>query len=503
MNEVWSARIPKFEKLPTRIIVEGVDQAGMFRPLRAAIPEAGEMSPAPLPLPIGTDLLADAATRVFGLEERATVTTGSTGSLVMECKAGSAPAGLLVSAGNAYVPREVPMRLLVRSEGEGGFAVAVVDRATGENVWASAEITDAETVLALPSRSWAQKDLPDIRILCPSSSGRIEIRSARLDVPEGGSVPAGAGAWMWNAADALEADGQLEDRLEAGGIDQVYLQLPVAGNSVVHQTDLRALIERLRKRNIDTIAVEGDPEMVSRDGRLHALSRASAISGFIGGSSARQSLAGVQYDIEPYLGGSHVNPEEMWDEWKATIRALADEIGSPVSVVVPFWMQASDAGIRALDDLDGQIAEIVVMAYRTDEISLWQICEPWLAYGADRNRAVRIALENGILEKEWHRTYRRAEKGPLVLEIDVDGTPMVSLGNVSLTMNGEHWWYDLSHEVVIDPRRISFMGDAATMSALAARVAPEFAAWKSFTGFAFHGLDMKAEAAASSRETTK
>lgn len=503
MNEVWSGRIAPFDKPPTRIILEGVDQAGLFRPLRAVIPEASDTPPSHIPLPLERNLLRNVEARAFGIEERVSGSVGATSSLVIECKSGSSPAGLLAGVGNAHLPREVPMRLIVRSKGDAGFTIAVVDRATGEKVLASAELAADEIVLELPTQSWEQVELPDIRILCPETSSRIEIQSARLQVIDGGTVPTGAGTWMWSFADALAANGQLEERLEGDGIDQVYLQLPVAGGSVEHETDIRAFVERLNGRNIDVLAVEGDPEMASGDGRLNALARARAISKFITDAAKKQQLAGVQYDIEPYLRDPDASHEEMWDEWTATIVALAEEIEGPVSVVVPFWMQASAGGIRALDNLGDEISEIVVMAYRTDEASLWTICEPWLAYGASRGKSVRIALENGILEKELHRVYRRAEKGPLALKIDVDGAPTVSFGKTSLTTSGEHWWYDLSHEVVIDPRRISFMGETATMLMIADRVAPKFAAWRSFAGFAFHGLGIEARAAASANETKK
>jgi hypothetical protein len=166
---------------------------------------------------------------------------------------------------------------------------------------------------------------------------------------------------------------------------------------------------------------------------------------------------------------------------------LAQAWGSPVSVVVPFWMLGEEAGLAAIETARHAISQIVVMAYRTQPDEVFAISEPWLSWGAAHGVPIAIALENGPLPVELHKSYVRAETGPLILSYR-DGEGRITLLSEHIRASDDRLVYALSHETRVNPARISFMNDRRQLSDVRSRLSRLFGAWSSFDGFMLHEL---------------
>ena len=229
--------------------------------------------------------------------------------------------------------------------------------------------------------------------------------------------------------------------------------------------------------------------MVTADGLDHALNRVAAIRRYQLASRPDARLAGLQFDIEPYLLADFaLDSAAAWVRWAEAIRALSMAWEEPVSVVVPFWMLDSKDGAAAMAAVRTAISDVAVMAYRTETSEVTTLSEPWLAWGTLNGVPIRIALENGLLDTEIHRTFVRAEVGILQLTRQ-GGTTTVSLETKPERARDGGVAYALSHETRVNPSRISFMGNQDRLAVARTELARLLVAWPSFDGLIIHALD--------------
>ncbi len=485
---IWTRTVVSPAAPPSRIVIEGPVTQDGFQPNAVVFPDPEPSGPASSSaLMPESNILPLLDVRAFGLEERVEHHVSAEG-LTMRCASGRRPAGLVLGTGSFHLPRGIRAQLILAGDAGRDVGVSLVDAGTDAPAAPMSMLRPGQTALSLAVTPWSEHPpIRDIVLTCPAAATEARITSIAIaaDLPQDAK---GQGTWVWQPNVWIERPEAVAALAKEAGLDRVYLQLQVEDGKVAQQPALAALVERLGHAGVAVHAVEGDPAMVTASGREHALARVSAIARYQADALPDARLGGLQFDIEPYLLEAYSRePAAVWAAWAESMSLLAQAWGDPVSVVVPFWMLGNGAGLVALETARRAISQVVVMAYRTAPQAIFGLSEPWLAWGAARGVPIAIALENGPLPVELHRTYVRAESGPLLLSYE-HGQARVTLLSHHVQATGERLVYTLSHETRSDPSRVSFMNDRRRLRDVRSRLSGPFGAWPSFDGFMLHEL---------------
>jgi len=252
---------------------------------------------------------------------------------------------------------------------------------------------------------------------------------------------------------------------------------------------LARFVETARGAGVEIVVVEGDPGMALEEGRRIALNRQAAILAYERGAEPTQRLAGLQYDIEPYLLPDYAgDPAAVQLGWAETIKALHRAgPGLTLDIVLPFWLADDENAVATVLSAVARAAgRITVMAYRTDGAAIQAAAEPLLAWSDREGVPVHVALEAGPLEDEVARFYSRAPKGELWVAPQAGGG-MLALQLDEPRADPRALVYGLSYEIATPAHRVSFLGDEKRLMREADAVAAAFQAWPSFGGIAYHG----------------
>lgn len=438
------------------------------------------------------EVLPVAGFRLFGAEER-TSAGPDVAAFEITCRRGRKIAGAVLDIGK--VPPKAALVLELQAEATKGFSAQLI-RADAEATERGLDFpTTEEARVVLPM---TEEGAAALVITCPEGDGRLRlervtVRSAEerpLDRP---------GAWIWDPEAWTRNPQRLLDAAERLGLGRLFISVPIADGKVPEAASLAAFVAAANERSIAVAAVEGDPGMISGEGRDYARARARALAAYNAGAEPHQRFSGVQYDIEPYLGSGYAaRSGAIWQLWAETLLTLAGAVGEKIDAVVPYWMLETEAGAEALEQVALVLDRVTIMAYRTNPADIASAALPILAWSATHNIDATIALELGKLAPERRRVYVPAAEGDLhVIRFD-DVAAVVVLDRVRTGPTGRA--YRLSHTVPSDTSRITFDGDVTTALAVAAEVAPDVTAWPSARGFAFHGLN---ELAADAQENAR
>ena len=278
-----------------------------------------------------------------------------------------------------------------------------------------------------------------------------------------------AGAWVWQPEAWRDGGDALVRSAAARGVKHLYITLVIAADEVEHRPELASFIRAAARANIAVEAVEGDPHMILREGLANALARARAIARYQEKAPAAARLAGIQYDIEPYALPDWGTKSVDHAAWSDAVIALAQAVGGPVHLVLPFWIADEPAGLRFLRDVEASVKAVTVMSYRTDSALAASLAEPLLRWGGMAGKPVRIALE----------------AGPVACEAEEVLVPTASGRSAPIEKDTMHTGRGV---IRTQSDRISFLGDEQRMFAAAREVARVASAWRAFAGVGFHGL---------------
>ena len=466
--------------LPRRIAIIFAQEAGELRPSSVEIPDHRPEGPRePALYPIRENLLPLLAARPFGAESRAEV-IASSGTVSVVCAPGAKAAGALLSNSEHRMPRGMRGWLVLHGRAEPGFAVDHVTR--GESA-SGMTLGPAGQLAAIPHDKWVTDEQGDIALLCPMDGGELTVTEARILPAPAMRLPRRA-TWIWSLEPWHDRSDALVAEARRLSLTDLFVQLDVrSGGSEAEST--AELLRALQGAGISTHAVEGDPAMVTAEGRRRALDRAREIRAF---RDAGAPLESVQYDIEPYLLDAYAaDPAGTWRAWADTIRDLSSIHSEPIDVVVPFWMRDSESGASALHDAANAIGRAIVMVYRTDPRLVTDLAVPWLEWGSRHGIGIGIALENEMLPAERYRVYERAERGVVTMSRS-KGHAILTLHAAAVAARPGLAAYAFSHETELDPARVSFLGDAGKMIETANQTAEVLQAWPTFNTLAFHQL---------------
>ncbi|MEO4002023.1 hypothetical protein [Mesorhizobium sp. CAU 1732] len=486
-SALWSRSVAVRGPSPSRVTIQGTEIDGRFVPQTVSVPDDKSDKTSTAPLPLGTNLLDQLEPQLFGGEERVQIMRSKVG-LTIHCGEGIAPAGIVLKTGASHFPRAARLRLVAAGAGSGEPLGLSIVEGGGDAPAPPQALTGSDGVsLKIPPSP--ADDPRDLVVNCPPGQASFRLNSLSLEPGPTTSQTSRTGTWLWNAKAWLAQPVQIEEWAVSARLDRVFLQLKIDDGGVTGGTALADLVGRLARRGISVHAVEGDPAMVTADGLSHALRRVAAIRRYQLAGPPAGRLAGLQFDIEPYLLADFaLDPVSFWSRWAEAIQALSSAWGEPVSIVVPFWMLDADAGAAAIAAARPAISDLTVMAYRTEIGEVTSLSEPWLAWGALNDVPVRVAIENGPLDIEVHRTFVRAKTGSVLLRMG-DRTATVSLFSEPVAARGAALAYAFQRETRVNPARISFMNNVDKLAVARAELSRLLAAWPSFDGLMIHALD--------------
>lgn len=474
----------------TTILLQGVEKDGRFAiSEQTLLPDAspGGGAPAPGPMPLRANLLAGMTVRSYGVEERVQARLEN-GRLHVDCRAGSRPAGVLLT-GPWYLPR-ARAALRASYSGSGAFAWQVADAAQAARESAldmgqlGASNRPADARLALPERldraSWRH-----FVLACPGKQARLDLDALALE-PQVQKQVAPRSTWIWDRSEWREHGDALIDWAAREGMKELFIVVTLDEGRVTEPQPLAAFIRRARERGIAISAVEGDPHMALPTQRAATAARARAYADYNAKMEPAARLAGIQFDIEPYLLPEHVLPAARLEtEYLATAAALREAAGTmPLEFVVPFWWDDRRA---LLDGLARHADALSVMDYRTDPQQIVEFAVPFLDWAASHGKRVRIALEAGSLPEETQRRYRRAGKDEAgdMLMLTIEGQQVLALLRQPLALPGAQA-YKLTGTRRIDGSSTTFHKNKDALRALLPRLEADFSAWPGFGGIALH-----------------
>jgi hypothetical protein len=216
---------------------------------------------------------------------------------------------------------------------------------------------------------------------------------------------------------------------------------------------------------------------------------ARAYAAYNAGVEPAARLAGLQFDVEPYLLPEYGAGKIDWDaRYLAMARTLRHAAGSlRLELVVPFWWDSRGA---LLDGLAPLVDTLTVMDYRTDPAQVTAFAIPFLDWAARHRKQVRIALEAGEIAPETQRRYVRAGTGDAgeLLRLKLRDQQVLVLLREPVTVAGAESFV-LSSTREIDGSATTFHKDKQAMLRLLPDLETDFNAWgDAFGGMALHEL---------------
>ena len=480
--------LPPGERPERTIVLQGVDKDGAFDISEHTLVASKPPPEPPSAMPLGLNLLAAMQARTFGVEERITATLEGA-RLRIDCRPGSRPAGVLLQ-GPWFLPRaDVVLKTAYAGTGQVGWQAADARLVAREGALdmgvLSASGKAASARLALPPSldraGWRQ-----FVLLCSNDAAQLVFDAVTLEPAGAPARRAPRSTWAWDKTEWRERGDALLDWAASQGLGEVFITVASRDGQVAEPGALGAFIRRAGARGVAVSAVEGDPHMVLPEEQAPSAARARAYAAYNAAAEPAARLAGIQYDVEPYLLPAHVlDPLQRDRRFLELAAALRQAAGStPLEFVVPFWWSDKPGLLRSLArHADG----LAVMDYRTDPDQIVRFAAPFLDWGVEHGKRVRIALEAGPIGAEVQRRYQRVAPGARgdLLLVEIEGRQVLVL--LRAPVAHAHAFIQTGSRA-IDGSATTFHRDKAALVRLLPQLEKVFGAWTSFSGIALHEL---------------
>lgn len=479
-------------------------------PSATAAGEQGRDSP-----PWHANLLNQLQLRPYGVEERVQAQVRD-GRLTLQCRAGSRPAGLLLSA--PWTMPQAALVLAAQYRADGRFTLSLADEAASRaesalelghldvsgpaagsvpadagqaGTQAAADSAPASAVLALPTAGWERTQWRHFALACPGHGATLTLDSLQLQ-PQPAAPPPRA-TWVWRSSAWISHPASVLALARRHGMRTLFITVPTRGAAVQQPARLAAFVRQARQAGIALWALEGDPHMALPEHHAATIDRVRAIAAYNRGAAPAARLHGVQFDIEHYLLDGYGLAAQQHDRAYAQLLAKlkAAAAGLPLDFVAPFWWRSNGTVLGAL----AQAASVVtVMDYRTDAAQIRDFATPFLDWGARHGVGVRIALESGAIAPEYQHRYVRADGAPaelwaiplapqqsgLAAPLDV----LVLLKQPHAGLPGTGFRYGGNR--LLDGSATTFQRQPERLQALLPQLERDFSAWPTFAGMAVH-----------------
>ena len=489
------------EEIERTILLHGRVREGRFAVSEHVLPSSRPGIPKPGIMPLRANLLERMQARAFGVEERVRVRLDG-GRLSVDCGAGTRPAGVLLT-GPWFLPR-ARLRLAASYAGGAGFSLQAADgaRAAREAALNLGELPAHPAAGGAPQAFTPA--LPDTLdraswkhfvLQCPAQASSLALDSLAIEPdPLPTARPAARSTWVWKAADWRERGAALLDWAAAQRVRELFVTVPFRNETVQEPARLAAFVRSANARGIRVLSVDGDPHMVLPEQQPALARMVRAYVNYNAGIEPAARLAGLQFDVEPYLLPDYQPLERGagkvdWDaRYLAMAHTLRNAAGSlRLELVVPFWWDGKTA---LLDGLAPLVDALAVMDYRTDPAQVTDFAMPFLDWGARHGRQVRIALEAGEIAAETQRRYVRAQAGEAagLLRLKIGGQQVLALLREPVAAAGAEG-FRLQSTREIDGSATSFHRNKQSLLRLLPALESDFSAWDgAFGGIALHEL---------------
>ena len=449
-------------------------------------------------IPVGVELKDELAARAFGVENRA-VALRENGRITLDCAAGRSAAGMVLRMPYRGLPRAIALVASVGYAANGEFEWGLSDArraASGDPLpLATLPAATATSVIDLPHAGLDVSSIESITIACPREVARLELRSLKVEPKTARARAPSRALWAWQPDAWMQMPEALLEKLAKAGADTLFMTVPVDLHAgVVEQPSaLEVFVEAARRRGVRVWAVVGDPGAVIETERAAFARLAAAYARYNRGVRAEARLAGVQFDIEPYLNAGYALDPAAWHEaYLATLRQLRRVADLPVDVVVPYWWaDRQTSGGRLIEQLATVVDSVTVMGYRTEPVQIKRIAQPFLEWGVRHMRAVRIALESGPIPDEVQQHYRPARSGEAALiaigphhvMLEFDGVLSFPASSPVVQM------FLHSHVTPVPGSGVTFAGRRDALLTLLPELERLWGAWPAFAGTALHEFE--------------
>jgi len=443
------------------------------------------------PMPFGASLLGAMQTRTHGDTARMGADVKD-GRLYLTCRAGAKPASVTL-LGPWFMPRARAVMQAAFS-GEGRFALQLASGAPGkpDQAFSLGSLDAGQAVQT------ARFDLPEkldranwraLSLACPQGAAKLTLAALTLQ-PAGDADAAAASraTWTWSPNEWRERGAALLDWAAEQKMGAVFITVPLRDGSVDDAARLGAFVRQAGSRGIAVSAMEGAPEMVLPASQDAAVARMRAYAAYNASAAEGARLKGVQYHIEPYLVPAHVLPQSQRDRRYLELAAKLRQAAGPLTLdfVVPHWWADKRALLAGL----AKHANILtVKSPRTDPAQIYRLAVPFLDWGVEHGKTVRVALDAGPIGAGVQRRYERRPPGARgdLLVFTLGGQKILLLQQVPAA-HDKAQAYALAASQEIDAADASFHSDKGALMRLLPQLERTFGAWESFGGMALHDL---------------
>jgi hypothetical protein len=449
-------------------------------------------------IPVGVELRDKLNVQAFGIEGRA-VSSQHNGPISLECTAGHRAAGILLTMPFQGLPRAIPLSIKLEYVEDGTFEMGISDfrRTTLGDPLHLSKLPAAETTLsvAIPDRGLALDRVESFTITCPRQAAKFRLTSLKVQPKIERPVVASRALWVWQPDKWMQSPEALLNMAARVGVGMLYVNVPIelTERKVLHAQELEKFVTAANQRGVRVWAVVGDPGAVLESERETFSHYPIAYARYNSTVPGAARLAGIQFDIEPYLNaGYELDPAVWYEAYLETLRQLRAASTLPVDVAVPFWWADQQTVAGALmDRLVPVVDSITVMDYRTDPTEIRRFAQPFLEWGARHQRMVHIALESGPIPDEIQRHYLPSPSGEIALIqlgsygvlLELDRT--VSLPEPLPSVRTFH----LSDATPAPGSATTFLGQKGELLKLLPELESLWSAWPSFAGAALHEFE--------------
>ena len=317
---------------------------------------------------------------------------------------------------------------------------------------------DLHVSLRLPARRL------DLRRVVAASvipeTGRAHVILESLTVEHAGTgrkTNTKRGYWVWKYREALKDPNVVLDTCLRLGCQRMLIQMPDLDDSETLWKAYAGFLNTAHGRHIEAFALDGYPEAVDAPGPL--ILKIRKLLKMID----RQSLDGVQLDLEPYLLEGWAIDEGAYSRYLDTVDAVKASLsGTRFSIVMPFWFTSQLVRDRPLAfSVMDRVDEVAVMTYRTDVAELQAIAEDNLRYGDLAGVPVWLAIETRPLPIELHVVLKRTPRRDLA-DAYLDRTSPQLIFRAPPLQSDNSDWFRVHHRVTVSPKRLSFAGQSQT-----------------------------------------
>lgn len=483
----------KSARISQRVILQGDHDGKAIRVTEIIADRPEKQSELSNTLVVERNLIDDFSIRPFGIEQRAQYTIENH-RLKLQCRAGQKPAGILFDVNNKKLSSNHRLRLSVNYTSQKPFQLGMADDSRfdkGDPVIFTLPV-DADTLTELVP--YAKLDMSQNihwSLICPADDAVIDISNFALRLTGDRSAVANRDLWIWREESWRQRRDRLLALLGKYKAKRVFISVAMdeAQGKISHANELLEFITEAGKRAIAVWAVEGDPHATLPRGQAQFVRRAKIFQQYNLDTTENGRLAGVQYDIEPYLvKGWSLDQDAWFVAYVETLRQLSRELNVPIEIAVPFWWQFKRVNDKALlDAVAPYIDSVNVMNYRTDIGQIKQLAQPFLEWGLQANKKVSIALEAGPIpdERRWH--FRKQQRGRL-LHLKNFAQPVLMLLDSEINSDLADS-FGLFRETAFSGELVSFQKDPAGLIGLLPQLESLWSQWPSFAGIALHGYE--------------